>query len=593
MRRAAWIGLAALAPALAACSGESDTGPEPGPVSGPAAPSPREPGAGGEAGDPLEIEQPRPRIRNVLRAEVLSTELVDWLGALGDRILIRDFEALAPSLAEDFRGHGPFAVGLGDEERLPHGARRRALEVGGAEVLDRAGWLDSLRARLAPLRRVELCHWGLGSAEFLVPVDGSTWGAVDLVLHLVGMGQDGARTSLTASFRGRVSLEAGVWRLDRLRLVEGELATVGRPWFRNVSRSSGVHHEGIRYGQPGNDSDAWNGVACGDVDGDGRFDLFVPGSRRSFLYRNRGDGTFVEEAEARGLAGDAAGTGAVFFDFDADGDQDLAVAHVGWRELDLSPGGDPLRLYANDGAGRFTEVTDSVGLDVRLPAYSLVAFDADGDGWTDLFVCGYGRMAHEVNDSWILASNGAPNALLRNTGGRFEDVTRAAGLDDTRWTYSAAACDFDADGDQDLYVGNNFGPNRLWRNAGDGTFEDAASELGVDERGLTMGVSWADLDGDARLDLFMTQPSSHAGHRILDRLRERDVTGPIAILDRMAAGNALFLGSGAAFVDRGEASGAAHAGWAWGHACVDLDLDGALDVYCVNGFVTGDFPQDT
>ena len=544
--------------------------------------------------DVLAIPTPNPRVRSLLQAEVLSENLASWLAMLGDKLLVRDFDGLVPSIAPDFRGQTPYAAVEPESTSLPHGAERWELLPELAPAAGRAEWIASLFERLGPWRRLELCHFSLGEAEFQIQAERRVWGAVAVGLHLVGITEGGGREALIASFRARAILEEGTWQIDRLRLLDGELSRSPRTWFADVTRSAGVHHEGIRYGQPGNDTDAWNGLACADVDGDGWPDVFVPGSTRSFLYRNRGDGTFAEEAAERGLADDGGGTGAVFFDYDGDGDQDLAVAHVGWHELDLTPAGRSLRLYANDGEGRFRDATAAAGFGHHLAAFSLVAFDADGDGWTDVFACGYGRMEDERNDSWVQAANGASDLLLMNRGGRFEDGTAAAGMRDRRWGYAAAAADFDRDGDQDLYVANNFGTNRLWRNAGDGTFEDAAVEMGVADHGLSMGVSWADLTGDGRLDLFLTQPTSHAGHRILDRLRERDVVGPIAMLERMAAGNALYvLGDGGRFEERAGPAGVGHAGWAWGSACVDLDLDGALDAFCANGFVTGDLPQDT
>jgi len=541
----------------------------------------------------FEFDDPRPRVHNILQAEVLSTNLVDWLHGVGDKISIRDFDSLPVSLASGFLGQVPYDALVAESEQQPHGVRVWHLDPSGAPVVGGAEWLAGLRERLAPWRRIEQLHWSVGKAEFQVVDETRTWGAVELGLHLVGQTPGGGREALVASFRARVALEGGQWHLERLQLRDGELSTIDRTYFVGVSRSAGVYHEGIRYGQPGNDSDAWNGLACGDVDGDGHFDVFVPSSTRSFLYRNLGDGRFAEEAQARGLAGEVGGTGAVLFDFDLDGDQDLAVGHIGWRELDGSASGAPLRLYANDGQGRFADVSEALGPAVHEPQFSLVAFDADGDGWTDLFACGYGRMEAERNDSWIEASNGFRNVLLRNLGGRFADVTREAGLADHRWSYGAAACDYDRDGDQDLYVSNNFGSNRLWRNRGDGGFEEVAEALGVAEPGLSMGVAWADLSGDGRLDLFVTQPSSHAGHRVLERLEEEEVVGPLDLLQRMAAGNALFVNEGAAFREAAGPAGLGHAGWAWGSAITDFDLDGALDVFCVNGFVTGDLPQDT
>jgi enediyne biosynthesis protein E4 len=306
------------------------------------------------------------------------------------------------------------------------------------------------------------------------------------------------------------------------------------------------------------------------------------------------DGTFRDEAAARGVAGPAGGTGALFFDFDGDGNVDLLVGHVGAERPDRTIEGSPVRFYRNTGGGRFEDRTADMGAQVVTAASSLVAFDATGDGWLDVFVCGYGYMDRARNDSWVEATNGAPNFLLANRAGeRFEDVTRAAGVQDDRWSYAAAAADFDRDGRQDLYVGNNFGSNRLWHNAGGGRFVDVAPALGVEERGNTMAVVWGDVDGDGKLDLYVVGPESAAGKRVLGRVTEAPRIGQLKDLFAMADGNALFLGTDDGFERSPFAAEARDAGWAFGTVLADLDLDGRADLFCVNGFVTGDLPEDT
>ncbi|MBL4770280.1 MAG: VCBS repeat-containing protein, partial [Planctomycetes bacterium] len=330
---------------------------------------------------------------------------------------------------------------------------------------------------------------------------------------------------------------------------------------------------------------------------DGLWDVFVPSSTRSFLYLGQAGGGFVEASKAAGLQGIQGGTGVLFFDFENDGDQDLLVGHVGWRNSILSEGGgQSLRAYKNDGQGRFREVTKIMGLDkIRCAAFGLTALDANGDGFVDVYVSTYGRMEHEINDSWNEATNGEPDILLRNQSGSFfQDVTQASGLVERGWTYGAVAADFDGDGDQDIYAVTTFGSNHLWINRGDGVFDDRAKERGVALRGNSMGVSVGDPNEDGKLDLFLTCPSSNTGRRILKRFDADERTIAWGDLARMAGGNLILQGDGeGAFEVIEGAGGAGGAGWAWGHALADFDLDGHQDVYCVNGFVTGDIPRDT
>ena len=313
----------------------------------------------------------------------------------------------------------------------------------------------------------------------------------------------------------------------------------------------------------------------------------------------------------------AGGTGALFVDFDNDSDQDLIVGHVGWVEKDGTLGGNTLQLYINDGDGRFTEQSAAYGLDLRLDAYSLTAFDYDVDGWIDIYVSCYGRIEAEHNNSWIEATNGSPNALLRNVGAkRFEDVAEAAGVRGSRWSYAAAAADIDYNGTIDLYVANDYGSNRLYKNNGNGTFTDIAEERVVTDVGNGMGVSFGDIDNDGLLDVYVSNMSSSAGNRILSRLAPEEApvrtaggsaTGPPEgsisraeatsterTLLKLAAGNTIFrqVGDGG-FEMVPSSNGGVGASWAWSCALLDIDLDATQDIYVANGFISGDSLKDT
>ncbi len=588
-------------------SGSDVKEPQPATVEGPA-----------EAATPVQTRVELPVIERIFRGpvsnEALAETLDAWLGTVGSKVRIRDFDGIGAAFSEGFQGERLFpaeaqTTAQAEASALPLGVRR---VVAGApdEVLDRDGFMAELEASLSPWTRVAQSSWRLAGSRFQRPATGQTveWGLADLRIHIVGHPETGGTLVLDALATASVSNHGGEWKMDHFRVTERKLLLHAAPMFSEISRAAGVAYDGLRYGEPGNDRDGWNGLASADVDGDGLLDIFVPGARESFLYRADGDGGYENLAEASGLDDLSGGTGAVFFDYDRDGDQDLAVAFIGWRRLDDTRAGRPITLLQNDGKGHFTDVTKELGISgLRMPAYSLTAFDADGDGWTDLFACGYGRMEAEANSSWMEASNGASDLLLRNLEGRrFKDVTRAAGLEDQSWSYASAAADYDEDGDLDLYVGNNFGTSRLWRNRGDGTFEDVAEELGVNVRGNVMGVLWTDLDGDGRLDLYLSSPTSTSGARLLEGV-ERDMgEGASQGMMQMANGNKVFLGRSlksepavegagseplASFV-AGEMGGI-RAGWSWSAASPDVDLDGHRDIVCVNGFVTGEVSGDT
>jgi hypothetical protein len=299
------------------------------------------------------------------------------------------------------------------------------------------------------------------------------------------------------------------------------------------------------------------GVALLDYDGDGWLDAyFVNGASfealrgreeapPAALFHNNREGTFTDVTAGAGVANRGWGQGACTGDIDNDGDEDLYVTNFGLN-----------RLYRNDGGGRFTEVAAAAG--VALGGWSTgCAFgDYDGDGRLDLFVAGYivldlerlppapsaaarakdgppdastaqaaGRMqapyragATECRYRGQPAMcgprglKGAPDHLFRNLGdGTFADASVKAGVADPSGYYGigVAFFDFDDDGRLDLFVANDSSPNYLYKNRGDGTFQDVsfASGAAFNEAGQEqahMGVAVGDYDGDGRDDLHVT-----------------------------------------------------------------------------------------
>jgi len=534
--------------------------------------------------------------------EDFSEEVAGRLVAFSERLRRRDYSGARAFLAEDFKGQALAPLAVATTVSLPLGAERAVLDVSASARVDRDGFLTSMAELLAPWERVETVSFKVAGAEF--GQGASTVGRVHLKIHFQGAMPGGAPRSVRGHATSGVQRLSGVWVLDGLELESLTVLSRGAALFTEVSASAGVAHAGVRFGQPGNMNFAFSGAAAGDVDGDGDFDLFVPSRPRSFLYiagSENGHRVFADEGAMRGVAEPGGGTGALFIDWDADGDQDLLVADVGWETGDGGVGGNPLRLYSNEGGSgvdgpegqwAFAERGSALGFDALVHAYSMVAFDRDLDGFLDVFVCDYGRLEVEPNDSWIAASNGSPNLLLANQAGeRFEDVTAAAGVSDTHWSYAAAAADLDLDGDQDLYVANDYGPNDYWRNRGKGSFENAAEKHGALDLGNGMGASMGDLDGDGRLDLYVSNMSSTAGRRILGRLSGAD--GAQTDLEKTAAGNTVLLWRDAGFEVLPAAAGGVDGSWAWAAQLCDVDLDGRLDVFCANGFVSGDSAADT
>ena len=326
-----------------------------------------------------------------------------------------------------------------------------------------------------------------------------------------------------------------------------------------------------------------SGVCVFDYDGDARQDVYFvqsgrlpgyvsKGSLRSSLYRNLGGGRFEDATSKAGVGGpDRYGFGCVAGDVDGDGDRDLYVTYYG-----------PNVLYRNNGDGTFSDVTERAGAGNGRWSASASLADADGDDDLDLYVAAYVKFDEANNlycgenrPGWRTVCHPRnfdpqPDAFYRNRGdGTFEDATAAAGIaDDTGKGLGVVWGDYDGDGDQDIYVANDDTPNFLWRNRGNGTFDEVAGLVGValSEDGIPqagMGTDMADYDNDGRLDIFVTNLSEET-----NELYHNDGNGLFSdrtFASGLGAPSLLDLGFGTFFFD--------------------MDEDGDQDVFVGNGHI--------
>ena len=332
-----------------------------------------------------------------------------------------------------------------------------------------------------------------------------------------------------------------------------------------------------------------NGIAVGDVNGDGLDDIYVAqgtGLPNKLLVQQP-DGTVIDTAVQAGVAWLDDTKGVLLVDIDNDGDQDLLCAI-----------GPTIVLCENDGSGEFRPRR---GMRASTPAsfYSLAAADYDGDGDLDIYGCRYVKLSYGVSVPVPFqdANNGPANHLLRNDGKRgFVDVTREVGLhiNNARFSLAATWVDYDEDGDPDLYVTNDFGRNNLYRNDG-GMFVDIAGEAGVEDQAAGMGASWSDIDLDGDLDLYVSNMFSSAGRRIAYQSRFLpEGSSPVRSgVQRHSLGNSLFVNNGeGVFEDRSELAQVRLGRWAWGARFTDLNNDGYEDVVVPNGFLTNLYKDD-
>ena len=329
------------------------------------------------------------------------------------------------------------------------------------------------------------------------------------------------------------------------------------------------------------------GVAFLDHDGDGDLDLYVVnGSRvggfpageepRNALYRNDGE-IFADATAAAGLGDPGWGMGVAVADHDNDGDPDVFITNYG-RNV----------LYENRAGGAFTDVTGRAGVGDEGFGTGCAFFDSDRDGDLDLYVANYVDFRHFLETTpqrrheWRGLTvhfgprglRGGPDVFYRNDGdGLFADATEAAGLVDEERLYGlgVVAGDLDVDGDADLFVANDTGPNYLYRNRGDGVYEELGWMAGVaygeaGEAQGSMGIALGDYDDDEDPDILVTNFWEETN--TLYRNDGGELFTDVSFAARLGLESFPYL--------------------AWGTEFFDYDNDGDKDLFVANGHI---FPQ--
>ncbi len=333
------------------------------------------------------------------------------------------------------------------------------------------------------------------------------------------------------------------------------------------------------------------GVAVGDVNNDGLPDLFFTGNQvQDRLYLNRGDFRFKDISASAGIKKDTLwSTGVTFVDIDKDGDQDIYVC----RNVYLEDENSANQLYINNGDLTFTENARSFGLADQGFSIQSIFFDYDKDGLVDMYLVNQPPSLPGVGgqlDKSMAENRLFSDKLYKNRGdGTFEDVTDGAKLRNFAFGLSVSVGDFDNDSWPDLYVTNDFDvPDHIYMNQKDGTFQDALYEATNHISNFSMGSDVADYDNDGHLDVLVVDMVAESHERIkthMGAMKPEDFWAQVNtgghyqyMFNTLQRNN----GNGT-FSDLAQLAGVSNTDWSWAPLFADFDNDGFKDIFVSNG----------
>lgn len=397
------------------------------------------------------------------------------------------------------------------------------------------------------------------------------------------------------------SEESKAWTPEQWKKKDAVLAAYPKTLFADATAKSGLPTTPPKLAAKSGAFDIQeamgSGIAVGDVNADGYPDLFVAGEGMGRLYVNKGKdapGTFTDASAAWKVPENLDDShGALFTDLDGDGAIDLLVMRSEHPSLVL-----------RQENGAFTDVATKIGLVTHNGAHVAQAFDYDKDGDLDVYVSYYGADAANQkkgrNEPSMDGRNGSPHQLFqRGADGTYTEVGQKAGVADVGWTLATTAFDYDNDGDQDLFLANDFGADTFYQNNGDGTFTDVSKVTDTADRGSGMNASITDVNGDGFFDLYVSNIDMFSKNiKVVFPTDESTITN----IDQKLQQSFQYLSGNKLFVNPGDPKGRkpfraeqgtrfepGDRGWGWAGIFFDYENDGDEDMYLSTGWLETSF----
>jgi len=331
------------------------------------------------------------------------------------------------------------------------------------------------------------------------------------------------------------------------------------------------------------------GVGIIDVNNDGLQDIYFAGNLvKDRLYLNEGNLKFKDISESAGISTDPTwSSGIAVVDINADGYQDVYVCKFLYDDKSKRTN----KLYINNKDNTFTESAAEYGL--NDDGYSVMAnfFDYDQDGDLDAYVANQPPYTKELKKKVKPTDFQFTDKLYRNDGGKFTNVTKAAGVMGVNYSLSATVNDFNGDNLPDLYVASDYEePDMLYQNNGDGTFTNVADDALKHMSNFSMGADVADINNDGHMDIFTADMTAE------DNFRNKTNMSSMAVekfWGLVAAGyhyqfmfNSMQLNNGnGTFSEMAQMAGISKTDWSWAPLFVDADQDGQKDLFVTNGIL--------